>query len=323
VAIQFHCTQCGKLLQTGDQTAGKQARCPECGGLMTIPAGPQAPAPADSGNPFQSPGPVAPASPVQPPGAITPTALDLADIFGRTWSIFQRQWGMCLVVLLIVLAITLTLNFAVSAGTRLTSALTGDRDSSTTFSVLGNLASWMIGIWLGIGQSVYFLKTARGQVADISDVFAGGPYFWRILRAVILLVLMIGGVLFVCTLPLQWVGGMNIQDASPGLVVLGAIVAFAVYVYVMLMLSQFYYLILDRNVGVMDSFHLSQRLMRGNKLRLFLIWLVAILVGGLLALLTCGLGILAVMPFFSLMSPVIYLVITGQPTAGGLPNGHQ
>ncbi len=28
--IEFRCLQCGKLLRTGDDTAGKQAKCPEC-----------------------------------------------------------------------------------------------------------------------------------------------------------------------------------------------------------------------------------------------------------------------------------------------------
>jgi len=36
--IEFRCTQCQRLLRTGDETAGKQARCPECGMVMTVPA---------------------------------------------------------------------------------------------------------------------------------------------------------------------------------------------------------------------------------------------------------------------------------------------
>jgi len=82
-----------------------------------------------------------------------------------------------------------------------------------------------------------------------------------------------------------------------------------------LMFSQFYYLILDRNSAVIDSLSQSKELMDGNKLTLFLIWLVSGVVGGLLVVFTCGLGLLAVAPFLVLMAPVIYLAITGQPTA--------
>jgi phage FluMu protein Com len=35
--IEFRCRQCGKLLRTGDETAGRQAQCPACSALTTIP----------------------------------------------------------------------------------------------------------------------------------------------------------------------------------------------------------------------------------------------------------------------------------------------
>jgi phage FluMu protein Com len=41
--IQFRCTSCGKLLQTGDDTAGQQAQCPACGSVMAIPGAAAAP----------------------------------------------------------------------------------------------------------------------------------------------------------------------------------------------------------------------------------------------------------------------------------------
>lgn len=38
--IEFRCGQCGKLLRTGDETAGKQAKCPSCGTVQPIPLSP-------------------------------------------------------------------------------------------------------------------------------------------------------------------------------------------------------------------------------------------------------------------------------------------
>ena len=83
--IEFRCRQCGKLLRTGDDTAGRQAKCPECGTVMTVPtaetggtliptpsprgdnpfgaAGPLPSYQADSGNPYQSPSPFASTGP--------------------------------------------------------------------------------------------------------------------------------------------------------------------------------------------------------------------------------------------------------------------
>ncbi len=56
--IEFRCSQCGKLLRTGDDTAGRQAQCPECGTISTVPApaGPQGPSvpppPLEGSSPF-------------------------------------------------------------------------------------------------------------------------------------------------------------------------------------------------------------------------------------------------------------------------------
>jgi len=35
--IEFNCTQCGALLRTADETAGGQARCPQCGAIVPVP----------------------------------------------------------------------------------------------------------------------------------------------------------------------------------------------------------------------------------------------------------------------------------------------
>jgi len=86
MAIEFRCGPCGRLLRTGDDTAGKQAQCPECGALTRVPAPAQPPArsapplaPLEAGSPFgpgattvmtpdadhpyQSPGQLGPAPP--------------------------------------------------------------------------------------------------------------------------------------------------------------------------------------------------------------------------------------------------------------------
>ena len=126
--IDFRCTQCGRLLRTGDETAGKQAKCPECGRVMPIPAvsgssaggapsgaaGPLPSAPADSGYPFPPLGPLAPAGLARPPGAVRPTMLDVGDIFRPVVvGDFADQSGV--VLPLSYLTMTSTLRFRGSA----------------------------------------------------------------------------------------------------------------------------------------------------------------------------------------------------------------
>ncbi len=48
--IEFRCSNCNRLLRTGDETAGLQAECPECGALTTVPeASPEMQPPRDFG----------------------------------------------------------------------------------------------------------------------------------------------------------------------------------------------------------------------------------------------------------------------------------
>jgi hypothetical protein len=59
--IQFRCTRCERLLQTGDDTTGQQAQCPACGQVVAIPGTAisgtaAAAAPAGSGAPPPAPG---------------------------------------------------------------------------------------------------------------------------------------------------------------------------------------------------------------------------------------------------------------------------
>jgi len=68
--IDFRCPDCGKLLRTADDTAGKQAKCPACGRIMPIPAGDQV---------HTAPGDLrgqAAASPFAPPEQMRPGGVD-------------------------------------------------------------------------------------------------------------------------------------------------------------------------------------------------------------------------------------------------------
>src|SRR5258708_6793049 len=70
--IEFRCGQCGKLLRTGDDTAGKQAKCPSCGSIQAIPTSSPGTAPAPGAFPPLPSGlPDAPFA-SQPPAPVSP-----------------------------------------------------------------------------------------------------------------------------------------------------------------------------------------------------------------------------------------------------------
>ncbi len=317
--IQFRCPQCNKLLQTPEDAAGKQAKCPECGALATVPgpaqeafagagppeagegASPFGPPPATPGvpNPYASPTAVSMAPPmVVPLGEIRPTLIDLGDVFSRAWEIFKPQWGLCLGVILLVWVISFAAGMVLGL-----------------IPIVGPLAANLFGMWLGIGQALFFLKTARGQPAQVGDIFTGGPYFLSVLGGSILLALMILGAGLGCFFPPLLLGLAIGQEAAVIFGLLGGAVAIVLCVYLALVFSQFYYLILDRNPGAVQALGLSRRITRGNRLTLFGIGLLCVLItlGGLLL---CCVGMFVTTSYVMLLAPVIYLAMTGQPTAG-------
>lgn len=72
--IEFRCTGCNKLLRTAADTAGKQAKCPECGRILPVPA-PGAGVPGET-LPYTPPPPPPSEEPASPfaPGGPEPAA---------------------------------------------------------------------------------------------------------------------------------------------------------------------------------------------------------------------------------------------------------
>ena len=305
--IEFRCATCRRLLRVGDDAAGRQVQCPECGTVAGIVApgaggapayGPEAAGPAgpqsqEAENPYSAPYAGSYVAPVVGiPGEVRPTLIDLNDVFSRTWAVFREQWGICLGVLFAAFVLNLIASTAAQVAFQLSRVFLHDSAAALAVLGIGRLLDMAFNTWLVIGVSLFLLKTARGQPAGLNDIFSGGTYFWRV------------------------VGGSCLY----ALIVLGGFVLFIVPgVIFSLMFSQFFYLILDRNLGVFDSLSLSKQLTSGNKLTMLVISVAAFMLGCLLVLLTCGLGAIGVIPFFALLRPVMYLAMTGQPTAGQMP----
>jgi len=54
--IEFRCSGCQRTLRTPDDSAGKQARCPECGAIVLVPQGQGMPAASAATGPQTAPG---------------------------------------------------------------------------------------------------------------------------------------------------------------------------------------------------------------------------------------------------------------------------
>jgi len=285
------------------------------------PFGPIEPPPAAPGSPF-TPGAAtarenpyaspadytlgAPAALAAPAGKIVPTRIEMGDVFGPTWEVFKQQWGMALALLLVAFLIDMGVSVVCNF-----------------IPLVGPIISMVFSFWINIGVALGLLKLARGQQAEIGDMFTGGPYLVRILFASLLVGIIVFGIFAILFGPSLAVVLLALQGADEGLIAFAVVglvlVCLIPFVVVALMFSQFYYLILDQDVGIMESLSLSRQVMAGNKLTVFLINLVTGIVGLLLVIFTCGLGMFAVGPYLALLRVVIYLSVTGQRTAQPMP----
>jgi hypothetical protein len=169
--------------------------------------------------------------------------------------------------------------------------------------------------WLTLGLIVFLLKIARGQAAGFGDVFSAAPYLVRGVLAGLMIGLIALGVVIPCVLPavITAVVTQN-QEATAVLAIAGGLVAAAAMLVIWLMLSQYQYLIVDRNAGVMDSLRLSRMYTAGNRLAIFVILLAVGLIN-FAGVLACCVGMIFTAPYGMLALAVAYLSMTGQPTA--------
>jgi uncharacterized membrane protein len=139
----------------------------------------------------------------------------------------------------------------------------------------------------------------------MGDLFSAGPILLPLIGASLLFGLVIVGAMIPAGL-LFFLGPIGIFIA--------AIYGLVVYVLIITRLSQFYYLLIDRAVGIVESLSLSNKLMKGHEVQFLGLGLVLGImnIAGALAI---GIGLLITIPLSFLCAVVYYLGITGQPVA--------
>ena len=325
MTIEFQCPHCEKLLRTADDKAGVQANCPGCGQLVTVPllaenASPP-PFPAAGLPPM-----VAASAPEQSCpmcGAlnpvtetrcricgeglagsasgttIRPTLLNIGNVLNVTWALYKSKLGLCIGCVAVMGGIAWIISFVsqmIVTGIQLAVAGGGGGGGGggdavqiliVVVAIGMQIVQQVASIYLTLGQVNLMLKVARGEPAQIGDMFNVGRYFWRSLGATLLFVLMtaVGYVLLII----------------PGIIV-------------SLMFFPYNYYLIDQDTGVIDSLQGARRVTEGNRLTIFLLSLIGfgIMLVGLLA---CCVGALFSASYLILMQAVAYQMATGRPVA--------
>lgn len=312
MTIEFRCTTCGKLLRTQAGTEGKQAKCPECGTVLSIPSsGPGAespfappprepdfgaPPPHEPGadeavNPYQSPGAYARAESVV--RGFNPTRIDFAETFSKTWELLKDNLGACILGTVIYIGCIIFASILLNAMLRVSMAAAIPNEGAVVALVgVQQIINQVVNTYLQIGIMLYMLRIARGEGTDLAALFGGFPYllYGLVIQIIVGLATFVGFLLLIV----------------PGII-------FA------LMLSQALFMLIDQRAGVIDSLKLSAEAMKGNKLTVFAIWIVAVPLGTVAGVMTCLVGFLFIAPFWALLMSVIYLSVTGQRTVLDVP----
>lgn len=276
----------------------------------------------DSSNPYASPHAAAYTPTVAPSGTLARGKIDFSDVLSVSWNILKENMGnlvlLALMLFGMVIGVYIVFLAAVFIGAAIGGVITGAGgggpvDPTAIFIGIG-IAVVVIGIpllfafgWIGAGITKYTLAVTRGQPASLSEVFNGQKYMMRMT-----------GFLFVTQVLIAQ--GMTYLGAAPGFLidepgvqavgqVIGQIIGMIVNAF---MLPLAGYFIVDRDVGVMQSFSMSIEYLGGNRLILFALYLVVGILGTLFVLFTCGIGALFYFPYYMILMTVVYLIATGQ-----------
>lgn len=170
----------------------------------------------------------------------------------------------------------------------------------------------VLSVIMQCGVSRMYLGFARKQEVGIGMMFGE---FTRRPDRYILGCLMMVGIELICILPGAICWGVSIAAGGVLAGIIGGILYIAgavVMVILSLRYSYVFILMVDHpELGAVDAFRESARLMEGNKGRLFYIYL-SFIGWSILGMLSCGLGMLWVSPYMTQTSISFYQDITGE-----------
>jgi hypothetical protein len=233
--------------------------------------------PADPSNPY-----AAPQSGWTEPLSSSTTALaeivpgsepiDPVECVKRGFELTKRHFGNILLVGLVYFAIFMGISFVVGlvqgivGAVSMRSSTAGEAVNNLALgaALVGQIVTQVVSIFLGLGLARIGLNLISGKEFSVGMLFGEGHKLLRVIGASILfgLMVMVGALLLVV----------------PG-------------IYLALRYGQFMNAIVDRDLGVMDSFAYSSSITTNNKLPLFLLALLCFVVV-LAGLIACGVGLI-------------------------------
>jgi len=221
-----------------------------------------------------------------------PRVFSIGEVLSRAWDVYKANLGMALAVPLLGGGIYIVGSVVIGIasallGIALTAMVGGDQAQLLQIPVMlvQNVIVYLILFYFQLGGQLAFLKIVRGENPDLSVMFSGGPFLWRMfLCSIIYFILCFLGLL--------------------ALVIPGIIVG--------LMFWPFSFILVDRNLPGIASFSEARKATSGNLLNIFGLSLALSGIMILGTLVTLGIGLIFLIPFTYMAQTVAYAEMTSQ-----------
>ncbi|WP_339911949.1 hypothetical protein [Symmachiella dynata] len=250
-------------------------------------------------------------------GTIVPTQIAMGEVMNSAWTIFKQQMGMCIATMVVAALVYIGSQFLLQVIFMGFSFLgSGLGEGGIVVMVIAivvmYLAMFVVQTLVMLGWLRIMLAVARGEPADLGQLFNSGRWLFRacvanFLIGILMLVFLYGPIF-------AGIGIANMFGVDEGIMMLIVFpVAFVVGILMMTVLSQVLPLIVDQDLGAVESLRTSVTITSGNRGQLFLLGFVGMFLY-ILGFLACGIGALFTVPYLAVLFAVTYLRMTGQAT---------
>ena len=284
--------------------------------------------PVDTYNPYATPAmPLDSYAPAGQAGAaLVPSRIGFGETWQATWKVFSENAGL-LVLIALILSGLVVIGYLAIAGivaAFVIATMNGGMEPMMLIVAIPvvlvlAIMALVVYSWIEAGLAIVTVGICRGSQMQVGDMFSGKRFTLQIVILNILRGMINFAISFLCGM-LGQVLAMAAEE--PMVAMAGSILANVLNYVVTLMLLLTTYFIVDRNLDVIQSVSASMQYMRGNKLTVFLLHVVVGFCALGVILLTCGAGLLLVMPFFMVLTAMIYLMATGQAIAPSARQNH-
>lgn len=333
--IEFECPECQNRLRVPDGSEGQTALCPKCSLQFTVPdqsdsatsSNPPSPGDDANSNPFATSPPsssgtnpyAAPTASTEipadgPQASLTNSSISFDQVLSETWAGFTENLGAFLLLGLIIVGLYVGTSI-ITVPISLAAQASGDVTVAVILEIVSAILSQVFGAFIAAVGFRYTLDVLSGSRSPFDRAFKVFPFVLRVLGANIVVGLLVFASILLIALPAipVFFFGRNNEVLMIATFAVIGVVVFAMYIFVFTRLCLPVLFIIDRGEGVIESVSSSFTYTKGNALTIFLSMLVIGLAGSVVALVTCGLGLIAVIPVMLTALAIIYRLTTGQP----------